>query len=323
MSAQGGNAAAGDSGPDAEYSLRAFWKPRYWPVWIVWAWIALMAALPFPWQIRIGKRLGRAFMPLLTRQRTAAQRNLEICFPDLGEQQQRELVRKQFESYGASLSEMGVGWHTPLAKLQRIVHVEGKEHLDAALAEGKGVILFTAHFTCLEVGVAILEDLCSHCGCMYRPQRNDMFDTMILRGRSRFAKRQIDKNDVRSLLRSLRSGMAIAYLPDHTYTGSHSELLPFFGEPAVTNTATSKIARLSGAKVLPYFFRRNADDSGYRVDIGPPIDGFPTDDPVADTARLVALLEDYIRLAPDQYLWTYRKFKGRPAGYPDVYAPPA
>jgi len=305
----------------AEYALRSFWKPRYWPVWLVWAWLQIMARLPFPWQIRIGKRLGRALMPLLRRQRTAVERNLAICFPDLDAQQQRALVTKQFESYGASLSEMGLGWHAPLAKIKKLVRVEGKEHLEAALANGNGVILFTAHFTCLEVGVAILEDLCRRCGCMYRPQHNDMFDTMILRGRSRFAKRQIDKNNVRTLLRSLRDNMAIAYLPDHTYTGSHSELLPFFGVPAVTNTATSKIARLSGAKVLPYFFRRNADDSGYTVNIGSPLDGFPSEDPAADTLRLISLLEDYLRVAPDQYLWTYRKFKGRPAGYPDVYAP--
>lgn len=323
MTDKGRNAGEEHSRREPAHSLRPYWKPRYWPVWLVWCWVALMARLPFPWQIKIGKRIGRALMPVLTRQRTAAERNLSICFPELDARQHRELVIKQFESYGASLSEMGVGWQTPLARLKEIVRVEGKEHLDAALNEGNGVILFTAHFTCLEVGVAILEDLCSNCGCMYRPQRNAMFDTMILRGRSRFAKRQIDKNNVRTLLRSLRGGMAIAYLPDHTYTGSQSELLPFFGEPAVTNTATSKIARLSGAKVLPYFFRRNADDSGYRVDIGAPLEGFPTEDAAADTARLIRLLEDYIRLAPDQYLWTYRKFKGRPASYPDVYAPPA
>jgi KDO2-lipid IV(A) lauroyltransferase len=121
-------------------------------------------------------------------------------------------------------------------------------------------------------------------------------------------------------LRSLRSNAAVAYLPDHTYTGSHSVLIPFFGEPAVTNTATSKLVRLSGAPLLPYFFRRLEDDSGYVVNIGPALENFPSDDSVADTRRLVSLLERYIRLAPDQYLWTYRKFKGRPDTYPDVYA---
>jgi KDO2-lipid IV(A) lauroyltransferase len=96
-------------------------------------------------------------------------------------------------------------------------------------------------------------------------------------------------------------------------------LLPFFGEPAVTTTATSSIAKLSGAAVLAYFFRRLPDDSGYIVNIAPPLPNFPSDDPIEDTRRMVAQLEDYIRLAPEQYLWTYRKFKGRPASCPDVY----
>lgn len=282
-----------------------------------------MARLPFPSQIRLGKRLGRLLMPLLRRQRHAAERNLAVCFPELSDAERQALLVRQFEAYGASLSEMALGWYAPIATIKKLVRVEGKEHLDAAMARGKGVILFMAHFTCLEVGVAILEDICSHCGCMYRRQRDSMFDTMILRGRGRFATRQIDKGNVRALLKALRENMAVAYLPDHTYTGSQSELLPFFGEPALTNTATSKLARLSGAAVLPYFFRRLDDDTGYAVEILPPLSGFPSDDPAADTLRLVGLLEEYIRRTPEQYLWTYRKFKGRPAGYPDVYAPPA
>ncbi|MDH5536696.1 MAG: lipid A biosynthesis acyltransferase [Betaproteobacteria bacterium] len=304
----------------SEFSLRPFWKPRYWPVWLVWCWLQLLARLPFSWQIRIGKRLGRLLMPLLGRQRHVAERNLAICFPELDETERRALLVRHFEAFGASLSEMALGWYAPISKLKALVTVEGKEHLDAAAARGKGTILFMAHFTCLEVGVAILEDICPHCGCMYRPQRDAMFDTMILQGRSRFAKQQIDKNNVRALLKALRDNMAVAYLPDHTYTGSQSELLPFFGEPALTNTATSKIAKLSGAAVLPYFFRRRDDDTGYVVEILPPLPGLPSDDPAADTLRLVVLLEEYIRRNPEQYLWTYRKFKGRPAGYADVYA---
>lgn len=305
------------------FPLWPYWGPRYWPVWLLWAWLMLMALLPFPRQIRVGKQLGRALMPLLRRHRHAAERNLAVCFPELDAGERQALLVRQFEAYGASLSEMALGWYAPIATLRRLVTVEGREHLDAAMAEGRGVILFMAHFTCLEVGVGILEDLCSACGCMYRPQRDAMFDAMILRGRSRFAKQQIDKNNVRALLKALREGMAIAYLPDHAYTGSQSELLPFFGEPAVTNTATSKLARLSGAVVLPYFFRRLSDDSGYVVEIEPPLEGFPTDDAAADTLRLVERLERRIRQAPEQYLWTYRRFKGRPPGYPDVYARPA
>jgi len=305
------------------YRLRRYWTPRYWPVWLLWLWLKLMARLSFPRQIRIGKRLGTLLMPLLDRQRQAAESNLAVCFPELDAAAHSALVRRQFEAFGASLSEMGLGWYAPLEKIKALVRVEGKEHLDAALARGKGAILFMAHFTCLEIGVAILEDICANCGCMYRPQRNAMFDAMILQGRSRFARQQIDKNNVRGLLRALRDNMAIAYLPDHTYTGSQSALLPFFGEPALTNTATSKLAKLSGAAVLPYFFRRLEDDTGYVVEILPPLRDFPTDDAIADTRRLVELLEQRIRRTPEQYLWTYRKFKGRPKNYPDVYGRPS
>jgi KDO2-lipid IV(A) lauroyltransferase len=304
-------------------SLRPFLWPRYWPVWLIWYWLQLMAWLPFPWQIRIGKIIGRMLMPLLGRQRLAADRNLAVCFPELDAAAHRKLLAKHFEAYGASLAEMGLGWCAPTERIRSLVRVEGKQHLDAALARGKGVILFVAHFTCIEVGLAILEDICPNCATMYAQSRNPMFDVVIRRGRSRYAKRQLDKSDVRGMLKALRENMVVAYSPDQTYTGSHSELLPFFGEPAATNTATSKLARLSGAAVLPYFFRRLEDDSGYVVDIGPPLPDFPTEDLSSDTLRLVARIEDYIRLAPEQYLWTYRKFKGRPAGYADVYARPS
>jgi hypothetical protein len=91
-------------------------------------------------------------------------------------------------------------------------------------------------------------------------------------------------------------------------------------EPALTNIATSKLASLTGATMLPYFFRRLPGAEGYRVDIGPPLPGFPSDDAIADARTFFARLEDYIRLAPEQYLWMYKKFKGRPAPYPDIYA---
>jgi KDO2-lipid IV(A) lauroyltransferase len=217
-----------------------------------------------------------------------------------------------------SFVEMGVGWFTPIDRLLERVEIVGREHLDAALAEGKGVLLFAAHFTTLEVGVAVLEKLAPNCSCMYRPQRNAMMDVLIRRGRSRFAREQIPRDNVRSLLRNLRDNYAVVYLPDQTYLGKQAMLLPFFGELAVTNTATSKLAAISGAVVLPYFFRR-LPTGNYRVDIGPPLDDFPTDDAARDTQRLFARLEDYIRLAPEQYLWLYKKFKGRPAPHEDVY----
>jgi len=158
------------------------------------------------------------------------------------------------------------------------------------------------------------------CACMYRPQRNAMMDVLIRRGRARFASEQIPRDDVRRMLKRLKQGYVVLYFPDQTYLGNQSAMLPFFGEPALTNTATSKLAQISGATVLTYFYRRRADNAGYEVEISPPLPNFPSDDAAADTARLFDALERFIEVAPEQYLWTYKKFKRRPEPYDDPYA---
>jgi KDO2-lipid IV(A) lauroyltransferase len=277
------------------------------------------ARTPPSWQRRIGRAMGRLLRQLKRREKRTAQINLELCFPDLSAAERRQLLDRHFEAVGMSFVEMGIGWFTPIERLLERVAVHGLEHLDRALAQGRGVLLFGAHFTTIELGYAVLERFASHVSCMYRPQRNAMMDVLIRRGRHRFAKEQIPRDNVRALLRSLRANYVVCYLPDQTYLGNQSELLPFFGEPAVTNTATSKLASISGATVLPYFHRR-LPNGDYRVDIGAPLEGFPSASPARDAERLFGQLEAYIRLAPEQYLWLYKKFKGRPAPLADVYA---
>ena len=303
---------------DASLSLRPFWRPRFWPTWLLWLALRIVAVLPFAWQMRLGRRIGR-LLGRRRRERAIARRNLEICFPALGAAEREALLAKHFESVGLSLVEMAIGWYSPLAKLKRIVEVRGREHLDEALACGRGVIALGAHFTPLEVGVAIIEDFGVRCSCMYRAQRNAMMDVMIRRGRSRFAAQQIPRDNVRAMLKSLKRNVLFLYLPDQTHLGNQSALVPFFGEIAITNVATSKLARMSGAAVLTYFFRRREDDSGYVVEIGAPLTDFPSEDAVRDTGRFVALLERQIERAPDQYLWIYKKFKRRPAPLRDPY----
>jgi KDO2-lipid IV(A) lauroyltransferase len=302
-----------------ELSLAPFWGPRYWPMWALLGFIYGAAKLPPAWQLRVGRSFGRLLRRVQRRQARIARRNIELCFPNLPAAEQRELLDRHFEAVGMSFVEMGIGWFTPIERLLQRVDIHGREHLERALARERGVLLVGGHFTSLEVGFAVLEALSPRVSTMYRTQRNAMMDVMIRRGRHRFAKRQIPRDNVRALLRTLRDGYAVGYLPDQTYLGNQSELLPFFGEPAVTNTATTKLAAISGAAVLTYFFRR-LPSGDYRVDIGEPLADFPSDSPKRDTQRLFGLLEDYIRLAPEQYLWLYKKFKARPAPLPDAYA---
>jgi len=302
-----------------DLSLDRFWAPRYWPVWVLLLWLRSSVFLPFRWQISIGKRFGRILKPLMRKSSHSAARNLEICFPELTNDERDLLLTRHFEALGASVAEMAIGWFAPIGRLRRLIHVEGRENLEAAKQREKGILLFVGHFTCLEVGVAILEDLFSSGGGMYRPVKNEMLGILARRGRNRSLQNLLPSNNIRGLVRALRENAMFVYLSDHAQVESNNVLLPFFGEPALTTTAASRLAKLSGATVLPYFFRRLPDDSGYVVNIAPPMESFPSDDPIVDTRRLVSQLEDYIRLAPEQYIWTYRRFKGRPAEYADVY----
>lgn len=302
-------------------SLSQFTSPRYWPVWAMWLGLWLLAKLPRRTQLALGRRLGAAFAMLGTRQRAVAARNLEICFAQAPAEERRRLLTEHFEAVGMSIAETAIAWFWPTRRLEPLIEIHGREHLERAMARGCGVMLLGAHFTTVEIGLRAIESLCARASGMYRPQRNAMVDFLIRKGRGRMFEQQIARDNVRQLLRTLKGGYAVVYFPDQTYLGNQSEMVPFFGEPALTNVATTKLAQMSGAAVLPYFFRRLDGGAGYRVDVGPPLEGVPSGDRVADAQRFVARLEDYIRLAPEQYLWSYKKFKGRPAPYPDPYAP--
>ena len=221
----------------------------------------------------------------------------------------RRLIGKAFGGYWEMISVLGVLDY----------QIEGREHIERARSADKGIIVLCAHFTSLETGVSIIGELFPGIKAVYRPQPNEMIDAMIFRGRQRFAEQQIPKDSIRAVVRALRDRGAVIYLADLAHKGSSTELIPFFGEPALTTTTVSKLAKMTGATVLTYFFRRLPGNTGYVVDIGPPLSDFPTTDVVDDTRRLVQRLEDYIRLAPEQYMWTYPRFKNRPEPYPNIY----
>jgi len=303
-----------------DLSLAAFAAPRYWPTWVLLLLLKCAARLPVRLQLAAGAALGSLLYVLAPRRRRIVARNLALCFPGRSDAERAQLLRRHFFAVGMSFVEMGVGWFTPLERLRERITIDGREHLEAAIATGRPVLLWGAHFTCLEVGVQILSDFSDRIACMYRPQRNAMMDALIRRGRARFAQDQISRDDVRRMLKRLKQRYVVVYFPDQTYLGNQSALLPFFGEPALTNIAASKLAQMSDAIVLTYFYRRLPGRAGYEVEISPPFADFPSDDATADARRLFGALERFIERSPEQYLWTYKKFKHRPAPYADPYA---
>ena len=300
-------------------SLLQFWAPKYWLTWLAYAWMRTIVLLPFSWQLWVGKRLGRVLHVVLYPRRHVAEQNLTVCFPELSDQERDALRRSHFESIGASVTEIAMAWYGSKQTIRDLIRVEGEEYLRDALAKGKGVILFSAHFTTLEFFSPALEQLCPHVCAMYRIQRDEMMNVIMTRGRRRSVDELFQKDSSRVMVRSLAENSVVWYAADQSYRRKYSALVPFFDVPAMTNTATSRLAKISGATVLTYFGRRLPDDSGYVLNIGAPLENFPSDDLVEDTTRLMKELETYVRRCPEQYGWIHKRFKGRPEPYPDLY----
>ncbi len=266
-----------------------------------------------------GSLLGRFVHAIAGKRRAVVRRNLELCFPELTTDERNALARKHFEALGTSLIEMGWGRWASDTRLNPITELRGIEHLKAATDAGKGVILLSAHFTTLEVSGRMLAQQSPPFDAVYRKNRSDFITEIQRSGREVSADDTIEKGDIKRMVRSLKAGRPVWYAPDQSYARKGAAVIDFFGVPSMHTTATSTLARLGRAVTLPYFPRR-LEDGRYVFEIFPPLENFPSDDPVADTEQYVAVLENHIRKCPEQYFWIHKKFKNLPEGYPDFYA---
>ena len=286
--------------------------PRTWPGWLGVGVLAALAWLPLPLQRGLGRALGALLRALLRGRRAVAARNLELCFPDLDEAARAALLREHFAALGTGLFEFARAWWGSVAPLRRGLRVEGLEHLEAARGGGRGVIVVSGHFTTLEVCGRLLCDHVPLAG-MYRPHAQPAMEWAVRRGRARYAAAMFPKQDVRGAVRHLKRGGLLWYAPDQDPSRGDSVYVPFFGLPAHSLTSTHQLARMSGAAVVLFEHARDARGR-YTLRLWPALDGFPSADATADTARVMGGIEAMARAAPAQYLWIHRRFKRQPDG---------
>ena len=270
----------------------------------------LLARLPWSLQRWLGRWLGRLLLPLLGSRRRVAARNLALCFPELEEAARAELLRRSYEELGIGLFEFARAWWGSITPMQAHVQVEGLEHLAAARAGGRGVIIVSGHFVTLELAARLM---CEHAPLagMYRPHATGPMEWAVRRGRLRYAQAMFTREELRPALRHLKEGGLLWFAPDQDTRRGDSVYVPFFGRSAYSLTSTHQLARLSGAAVLGFAHVRLPDGS-YRLRLTPALEHFPSKDPVADTARVIACIEAMVRDAPDQYLWIHRRFRRQP-----------
>jgi KDO2-lipid IV(A) lauroyltransferase len=294
-------------------------RPHYWPTWLAVGTLRALQPLPHSVLLFLGRALGSVAVRLPMSFVRIARTNLGICMPELLEPQREALLKEHFKSLGQGIFETATAWWGSRRRIARLTQLEGMENLQAALARGRGAILLSAHFTTLEMGGRVLcEALGGEINIMYRPTNNAVLERFLAKNRSDRTKRAIPRDDIRTLITALKANEPVWYAPDQAYRKKGAQMVPFFGIPAATNTATSRLARMTGAAVLPFFQERMVDGR-YRAVIYPMLEEFPSDDPVADAKRFNHLIELQVRRVPDQYLWIHRRFKGLTADYPDYY----
>jgi KDO2-lipid IV(A) lauroyltransferase len=295
--------------------------PRLWRHGLTWVAAGLLwciAQLPYRGQLVIGRGLGGLIRRWARDRRRIALTNLALCLPGYSENARQGLLDAHFASLGIALVETALGWWGSTRRLEGLTTINGLEHLEAALRLGRGAILLSAHFTTLEIGGRLLA-LHAPFHVLYRSHKNPVIERLQRSARRRHFEKAIPRDDLRGLLASLKQNRPVWYAPDQDFGRANSLFVPFFGIPAATLTATSRLARLSGAPVVPFFPRRLPDARGYELTLLPALDGFPGKDVEQDTRRIMGLIEERVRQQPEQYLWVHRRFKTRPPGEAPVY----
>ncbi|MBS1189235.1 MAG: lipid biosynthesis acyltransferase [Rhodocyclaceae bacterium] len=276
----------------------------------------LLHWLPLPVLRAIGWLVGQLLYVLGRERRQVALVNLGLCFPDLGAAEREHLARRHFIAFARAFIDRTLGWWAPRWRLRRLIRLKGLENLrDAA---GRPVILLAPHFVGLDAGGTLMT-LTTPLVSVYSNQKNRVFNQVLLSGRLRFNQPILmsRQDGLRKAVKALKDGYPFYYLPDMDFGPKESIFVPFFGVPAATITGVSRLARLTGARVVPCITRQVRD--GYEVELQPAWENYPGESVEADTEFMNRYIETQVRRMPEQYFWLHKRFKTRPPGQPRYY----
>jgi len=280
-------------------------------LWLLWRLLSARALA------RLGEGLGALLYVLVASRRRVVLTNLGLCFLELDAAERERLAKAHFRAVGrASLLET-VSWWGSRAEVEKLVHIEGQEHYDALV--GKPLILLAPHFVGLNLGGVRLSLLPPILVSMYSPIKNPHLDRLMLHARTRFGGSELisRRDGIKPVLRAMKKGLPFYYLPDMDFGARDAVFVPFFGVPAATITGLARLAKATGATIVPCITRWQ--DGGYVTRFYPAWTDFPSADVSADTRRMNAFIEDRIRERSEQYFWLHRRFKTRPEGESGLY----
>lgn len=284
--------------------------PKHWPVWCFMALARLVVWLPFSWRIALGRGMGILLHKIAGSRRHIAEVNIRLCFPEKSADEQAKLVRQIFIDNGIGFIETMMAWFLPPERLAQRTEFINFHKITDHLAQGQGVLLLGAHYSTLDLAGALVTTQVP-LNVSYRPQDNAVMNFLMERNRGRLFEQCLQRKDIRGFIRTLKQGQVLWYAQDQDYGRKNSVFVNFFGVPAATITATSRIAKAGKAVVVPLSYFRKADNSGYLIEAHDSLP-IPSGDDVADAQMANDFLEQQLRRYPSQYLWLHKRFKTHP-----------
>jgi len=276
----------------------------------------LLHWLPLPLLRALGWGLGRLLHALGRERRNVALTNLRLCFPGKSEVEREALARAHFVAFARAVLDRTLGWWASQERLERIIRIHGVEHLNDP--EGRPVILLSPHFVGLDAGGTVISMHIAGCS-VFSKQKNPVLNKLLYDGRMRFNEAVLlsRQDGMRKIVRAMKDGHQFYYLPDMDFGPKESIFVPFFGVPAATIPALSRLVRLTGARVVACIARQVPD--GYEIEVMPPWENFPGASVEADTEFMNRFIESQVLRMPEQYFWLHKRFKTRPPGEQRFY----
>jgi KDO2-lipid IV(A) lauroyltransferase len=268
--------------------------------------LATLAVPPLAIAYRLGSFYSKALDRLIPRLRRVALSNLESALPELSPSARDALADGAFASIGRILVSFARFPRIDRNNVNAWIRCEGIEHVDAALANGRGLLFATGHLGNWELSAFAFALMHRPIRMVVRPLDNPLIDALVTRYRGLSGNQSIDKREyARGILQSLARNEMVGILADqHVQDGA---LIDFFGQPAATSTGLAKLAARTGAQVIPGFALWSPAEKKYVLRFYPPVE--ITGDALADTQRVQAAIEAAIRQYPDQWLWMHRRWK--------------
>lgn len=280
--------------------------PKYWGVWFFVGFLFISQLMPFKVQWQISRGLAWLTYNLAKSRRRIAEVNVDICFPELNAKEKEALVKEIFHENMQGYLDSGTAWFGNYKRFKPTLEVRGKEHFDAVINNGQGVVMAGAHFSILDLAGA-LTSLVTQLNVTYRPLDNKLMNAIMMKGRYRFCSNAYHKKDVQGFIDCLKRGESLWYAPDQDYGRKHAVFAPFFGRECSTITGLTFLSQSGNARIIPYSYHRKQDCQEYILEFFPALPDTGSEE--EDAKAYNEWLESVIRRYPAQYLWLHKRFK--------------